>query len=305
MKFGENLKHLRKLKKISQERLAERVGVSRQSVSKWETGESYPEMSNILELCKIFNCNINDLVNDNIIDLNSFDDEIKMNIVKFKEKEQKKMKGISKIIYLIARFCKIINIVGVICALIFIIASIKIIPNIEFNTDNKTIELFNEKYNYTINNNEFRIDISEEEHFSILNDSDEFNIEKIITSDNNYLLALSLSILVGFIINMIILFIAFSYIDKLFINIHNENTPFSIINVSYIKNIAFYFTASVIGQTLLEILISLIFNVELGFEIGLSSYIFVLIIIALSYIFKYGYEIQLDSKGKIYGNEDE
>ena len=38
MKFGDNLKKLRRAKKISQEELAERVNVSRQSVSKWETG---------------------------------------------------------------------------------------------------------------------------------------------------------------------------------------------------------------------------------------------------------------------------
>ena len=53
MKFGENLKKIRKEKNMSQEQLAEKVNVSRQSVSKWETGESYPEMNNILELCKI------------------------------------------------------------------------------------------------------------------------------------------------------------------------------------------------------------------------------------------------------------
>ena len=56
MNFGQNLKELRKSKNISQEKLAEKVGVSRQSVSKWETGEAYPEMNNILELCKIFHC---------------------------------------------------------------------------------------------------------------------------------------------------------------------------------------------------------------------------------------------------------
>lgn len=38
MKFGENLKLLRKESKLSQEKLAEKVGVSRQSVSKWECG---------------------------------------------------------------------------------------------------------------------------------------------------------------------------------------------------------------------------------------------------------------------------
>ena len=47
MNFGQNLRNLRKSKNISQEELAERVRVSRQSVSKWETGEAYPEMNNI------------------------------------------------------------------------------------------------------------------------------------------------------------------------------------------------------------------------------------------------------------------
>ena len=65
--FKKTLELAAKKKGISQENLAEKVGVSRQSVSKWETGETYPEMNNILELCKIFHCNINDLVNDSII----------------------------------------------------------------------------------------------------------------------------------------------------------------------------------------------------------------------------------------------
>ena len=41
---------------MSQEELALKVKVTRQSVTKRENGESYPEMNNILELCKIFNC---------------------------------------------------------------------------------------------------------------------------------------------------------------------------------------------------------------------------------------------------------
>lgn len=40
MKFGDNLRNLRKSKNLSQEDLSERVGVSRQSVSKWESGGS-------------------------------------------------------------------------------------------------------------------------------------------------------------------------------------------------------------------------------------------------------------------------
>ena len=89
MKFGDNLRNLRKSKKLSQEKLAEKVGVSRQSISKWECGEAYPEMNNIMILCNIFHCKINDLINEDMVDIDSLDEEVKMSIVKFKEEKQK------------------------------------------------------------------------------------------------------------------------------------------------------------------------------------------------------------------------
>lgn len=66
MNFCNNLQKLRKNKNISQEQLAEELGVSRQAVSKWESGASYPEMDKLVLLCKIFNCNLDDLINKNI-----------------------------------------------------------------------------------------------------------------------------------------------------------------------------------------------------------------------------------------------
>lgn len=44
MKFNENLKYLRKKEGITQEELAERLNVSRQSVTKWESGQSLPDI---------------------------------------------------------------------------------------------------------------------------------------------------------------------------------------------------------------------------------------------------------------------
>ena len=108
MKFGDNLKLIRKNKKMSQEELAERVNVSRQSVSKWENGEAYPEMNNILELCKIFNCKINDLVHTDMSDIDSLDEEIIMNVVKFNEKKQNQVKTLSNIISLIGKIGRIV-----------------------------------------------------------------------------------------------------------------------------------------------------------------------------------------------------
>ena len=58
MKFSEKLQTLRKENKLSQEKLADMLDVSRQAVSKWESGQTYPEMDKLLSMCKIFNCTL-------------------------------------------------------------------------------------------------------------------------------------------------------------------------------------------------------------------------------------------------------
>ena len=136
MKFGDNLRHLRKYKKLSQEQLAEKVGVSRQSVSKWECGEAYPEMDNILTLCEIFHCKINDLVHDNLIDIDSLDEDIKMSVVKFKKEKQKQMKGLSKVIYILARIGKIATVIGIVSVVISMITLGYIGSNVKVQDNN-------------------------------------------------------------------------------------------------------------------------------------------------------------------------
>lgn len=66
MSFGENLQFLRKRGNITQEQLAEKLNVSRQSVSKWESDNTYPEMDNILLLCEMFHCNMDTLMRGNL-----------------------------------------------------------------------------------------------------------------------------------------------------------------------------------------------------------------------------------------------
>ena len=63
MKFEENLVKLRKSKGLSQEELAEKLNVSRQTVYKWETGQSYPELDRLMLIAKLFGRSIDDLVN--------------------------------------------------------------------------------------------------------------------------------------------------------------------------------------------------------------------------------------------------
>ena len=70
MNLSENLKKIRKDNNLSQEQLADKLGVSRQSVSKWESGLAYPEMDKMLQLCKLFNLNIDELLNKDINEVN-------------------------------------------------------------------------------------------------------------------------------------------------------------------------------------------------------------------------------------------
>lgn len=64
--FSENLKKIRKENNLSQEQLADELGVSRQAISKWESSVAYPEMDKIIMICNKFNLNIDDLLNKDI-----------------------------------------------------------------------------------------------------------------------------------------------------------------------------------------------------------------------------------------------
>lgn len=63
MTLGEKIHELRKTHKMSQERVAELLGVSRQAVSKWETCQSRPNMENLICLAEIFNVSVEELTN--------------------------------------------------------------------------------------------------------------------------------------------------------------------------------------------------------------------------------------------------
>ena len=64
MSFAKNLKQLRNEKQLSQEALAEILDVSRQAVSKWETGVSDPSTSNLFALAKLFGVSVEELLNE-------------------------------------------------------------------------------------------------------------------------------------------------------------------------------------------------------------------------------------------------
>lgn len=97
MKFEEKLIILRKKALYSQEDLAEKLDVTRQTVSKWELGQSKPDMNKLVEISKLFNVNIDLLTNDNL----SLDGDNKEDIKKEIKKPKKERKWLLYIFIII------------------------------------------------------------------------------------------------------------------------------------------------------------------------------------------------------------
>ena len=128
MSLSENLYNLRKIKKISQEELAEKLNVSRQAVSKWESGSGYPETEKIIAICEIFDCSMDQLVKGKI------SEDIKSEKNNYDEVMTKTSKGIALAIGIILLGVSImltlmgifdkeesIGLIGVVCILIAVV----------------------------------------------------------------------------------------------------------------------------------------------------------------------------------------
>ena len=62
LKTADNLLNLRKASGLSQEELAEKIGVSRQAVSKWERGEASPDTDNFIALSEVYGVTLDELI---------------------------------------------------------------------------------------------------------------------------------------------------------------------------------------------------------------------------------------------------
>ena len=67
MNFGKNLQALRKTMNLTQENLAEKLEVSRQTVSKWEQNLAYPEIEKLIEVCELFHCSVDQILREDMI----------------------------------------------------------------------------------------------------------------------------------------------------------------------------------------------------------------------------------------------
>lgn len=114
MKFEEKLIKLRKSNGLSQEDLAEKLGVSRQAISRWESGSTLPDMSNLIQLSELFGVSTDYLVHD------SYESDADIPLVKEKNEEIKTIKIKKKNLHLFSAICFLIS---VFCSIIGIVTS--------------------------------------------------------------------------------------------------------------------------------------------------------------------------------------
>ena len=85
MKFSEKLMNLRRSKGWSQDEFAQQIGVTRQTVSKWELDQTVPDMNKLIEISKVFGISLDELVND--MENQNLDEPITENPIKKNNKD--------------------------------------------------------------------------------------------------------------------------------------------------------------------------------------------------------------------------
>ena len=106
LELVEKLQKLRKDNNLSQEQLAEKIGVSRQAISKWERGEATPDSDNLICLAKIYNISLDELISskEEKGNNNMNEESKKTELMKIKDYVLVALLSIVTIIYLILGF---------------------------------------------------------------------------------------------------------------------------------------------------------------------------------------------------------
>ena len=137
MNLGKKIAELRKKNNLSQEELAEKVGVARQTISKWEIGDTTPDINQVKIISKIFNISIDELVDNDI-----------NNVIVEKVSNTEKLAGIT---IKILKVFGIMLIVFITLIFLFVIIFMVDMPRNDYDivgTTKVSCNLDNEKYVY-------------------------------------------------------------------------------------------------------------------------------------------------------------
>lgn len=289
MNFGDNLKKLRTSKGMSQEKLAEKVNVSRQSVSKWETGDAYPEMNNLLELCKIFHCKINDLVNDSILDVNNLDDEVKNKVISLKKEESKKMKILSKIISTFSKIGRILCYFSIPFVVLAIIITLFLVHKLEVKNNEISISSSDSKISILDKGDKLVIKAGNIALGEASKDVAQTKIIDVLENNSKARVITYIEIgLIVLIITLVLLSIILRCLETIFGNINKGDNPFTLENVHLIKKMAYMMITIIVISNLGGIIFEILLNSDLDMSIEVFDLVQILFLFSLSYIFEYG-----------------
>jgi transcriptional regulator with XRE-family HTH domain len=101
IKIGEYISKKRKMKKLTQFDLAEKLGITDRAISKWENGVCMPDAGTIPELCKILNISINDLFSGEDVDMKNFEKQAEENLLALKKNEEEMNKKLFLSVHII------------------------------------------------------------------------------------------------------------------------------------------------------------------------------------------------------------
>ncbi len=97
-KVGKFISSCRKDKGLTQMQLAEKLNISNRAVSKWETGKSLPDASNMLELCEILGITVNELFcGERITTMEEYQEKAEQNMVDLQDKKAKAQKSLLRV----------------------------------------------------------------------------------------------------------------------------------------------------------------------------------------------------------------
>lgn len=90
IKIGNFIKECRKKSNMTQNDLAEKIGVTDKAISKWENGRGLPDTSVMLDLCKELNISVNELLSGELIESENYTEKAENNLLDLNRKNEKK-----------------------------------------------------------------------------------------------------------------------------------------------------------------------------------------------------------------------
>ena len=122
MTFGDKLSKLRKEHNYTQEQLADILGVSRQSISKWESDTAYPETDKLIGLGRLFDCSMDYLLREEITEKSGAPSASTEGVLVHIRRNRSKAKKILKIVGMVLAVILAIDIVSMV--VYFLVAGI-------------------------------------------------------------------------------------------------------------------------------------------------------------------------------------